>query len=50
MPAKEGASNRHDPKAREARVEELRQQVLNETYEIDATKLSAKIVERHLKK
>ncbi len=49
-PAKESVPEQQDSDAREARVAELRQQVLNGTYEVEAAKLSAKIIEQHLKK
>lgn len=49
-PARESVPEQQDSDVREARVAELRQQVLNGTYEVEAAKLSAKIVERHLKK
>ncbi len=36
--------------ARESRIDELQQKCLNGTYSVDAAKISAKIVERHLEK
>ena len=36
--------------ARERRIEELREKFLDGTYCVDAAKISAKIIDRHLEK